>query len=64
MTSFWDQDFKAKRSEPKNLVYPSCKARPHRAKNIKRCNNIKHDKNENLQKHVILEGFSQNGLQI
>ena len=27
----------------------------------KKCKNIKNDKNENRQTHVILEGFSQNG---
>ena len=27
----------------------------------KKCKNIKNDKNEHRQKHVILEGFSQNG---
>ena len=37
------------------------KASCRRPQNIEKCKNIKHVKNENRQKHVILEGFSQNG---
>ena len=47
------------RSEvPINLKAEASCRRP---KNIEKCKNIK---NENCQKHVILEGFRQNGLQI
>ena len=37
---------------------------PPTPKNIEKCKNMKNVKNENRQKHDILEGFSQNGLQI
>ena len=37
---------------------------PPTPKIYKKCKHIKNDKNENRQKHVILEGFRQNGLQI
>ena len=34
---------------------------PPTLKIYKKCKHIKNDKNENRQKHVISEGFSQNG---
>jgi len=46
-------------------THDAAQKKPERATNPKQIiENIKNGKNENHQKHVILEGFSQNGLQI
>ena len=42
---------------PNSKAKTSCR----RPQKYKKCKNIKNDRNENRQKHVIFEGFSQNG---